>query len=328
MRKDRRISARGIYGAYREGITIWNVMIPIDQPRGDYIENCMNTETVSVVSRYGEVLHDVPIPDYLLDRVEFPQPGKLGSEVVISFVHEDRNHYPYVVAARKLRNNFRHNKEHTMRLEKRTENSGAEILLRGDKGQVIIGVNSSETEGGKMILNITNSEGNAELQVNVRGAVNINAPTINQVARELISDTLSLNKEAKDADGNYLNEDDYKSVFKKTLKGFEVAITKGDDVATNLKYESGVGFEYSDEFGNKILADSEQVQIISSAEVVKLGEGAEKMVLGDTLAGLLKDIIAEVAKSTTSAGPLLNAAAIAAFSAQVDSILSQYSKTD
>ena len=76
-----------------------------------------------------------------------------------------------------------------------------------------------------------------------------------------------------------------------------------------------------------IEVNEEVISIISAGEVVNLGDGSEAVVLGDTLAQLLKDLITEISIATTPSGPLANAAKIAAFVSQVDNILSKYSNT-
>lgn len=304
----------------REAISLWQIAIPVDQPREKYIEECYNTNTVSIASRYGEVLHRVPIPNNALQEVEWPiDAGQFGSQVIVGNVSSDGDEFPTVLNVIRTFTKFEHNKENTYRWKKGTDTSNAEILIRGKEGYVVINASSAEENGGKVKLNITNSEGAGELDVVVNGQANVQATGINHSATQNITDTVTANEG--------VNPDAYLTTFNKTLMGFEVTMSKGDDIVNTIKFVTDEGFTYTDQFENSVSITEDQIDIVSAGEVINLGDGAEKMVLGDTLAQLLKDLIQEVSIASTPSGPLANAAAIAAYIQQVDNILSEYSNT-
>jgi|SRR5690606_32594471 len=78
--------------------------------------------------------------------------------------------------------------------------------------------------------------------------------------------------------------------------------------------------------GKTTIKSEEEINVI--APVINHNEGSEAMVLGDTLAQLLKDLIQEISISTNNGGPLFNSSKIAAYLEQVDSILSEKSNLD
>lgn len=70
----------------RESISLWQLFIPLDDTREEYITNCYNTNTVSIASRNGEVVSDVPIGDLALQQLEFPLEGEFGSHMIVGNV--------------------------------------------------------------------------------------------------------------------------------------------------------------------------------------------------------------------------------------------------
>ena len=78
--------------------------------------------------------------------------------------------------------------------------------------------------------------------------------------------------------------------------------------------------------GNTTIKSEEQIDVV--APKINHNDGNEPMVLGDTLAQLLKDLIQLTSTSTNSGGPLSNAGDIAALEQQVDNILSEKSNIE
>lgn len=329
----------------REPISLWRIAIPADQDREKYIEQCFNTNTVSITSRYGEVLHRVPIPNNAIQEIDWPvDAGSFGSQVIVGSIKSDGDEFPVVLNTVRTFTKFEHNKENAYRWHKATDTSHAEILIRGKDGYISLNVASADADGGKVVLNISNQESAGELDVVVNGQANIKATNIGQTATAGITDTITANEN--------VNEDKYITTFNRTLEGieitsskgeddeavsslikltadggYELTLTSGDDIVNTIKFVTDEGFTYTDQYENSVSIAEEQIDIVSAGEVINLGDGAEKMVLGDTLAQLLKDLIQEISIASTPSGPLANAAAIAAYIQQVDNILSSYSNT-
>lgn len=345
----------------REVITLWQVVVPVDMDRVDYIQQCLMTSTISIIGREGGIVHDIPCPDFSLQQIDFPQKGELGSQIICGNVQVDGNEQLVVLNVIRTRDKVFTNIENAYRLQKISDKGEAEITIKGKKGDIYLSVSSTEEDGGNVIINVTNAQDSGKLELNVNGDVDINAHNVTTNATTEIVDAVSISDEAKHPITQVpINEDNYSTTFTKTLKGFQVKLKKGldldaDQLVTTIEYNTDVGFSYLDEHGNRItlgvdilgnnlldvrvmldkdldeyhqiLADKEKFQINSQTKVLNLGDGSEAMVLGNILAQLLKDLITEISIATTPSGPLGNAAAIAAYVAEVDSILSTYSNT-
>ena len=85
-----------------------------------------------------------------------------------------------------------------------------------------------------------------------------------------------------------------------------------------------------DEFKNEITVKEGEVDIVSKK--INLGKGKEKVVLGDTLKGLLDDTLDAISQISTVTAigvqPITNIASFQALKSKTSSILSKLSNTD
>jgi hypothetical protein len=309
-------------GGNREIVTLWQVAIPIDRDREEFIQQCITTNTLSLIGREGGMVHLIPCPDSVLQQVDFPERGELGSQVICGNIQVDNHEQLIVLNSLRTRDKMLNNTEGTYRFQKVSKKGEAEVTIKGDRGEIYLSVSSTEEDGGNIVIDISNEQNAGSLTINVNGSAEINATNYATTVSESIKEQVTIPNEE-------VNPDGYKTTFTKTLTGFQVDVEKeADGLISTLKYEMGVGFSYLDEFGNNIEINEEVISIISAAEVVNLGSGTEAMILGDTLAQLLKDLIKEISIATTPSGPLGNAALIANYIGKVDTILSKYSNTD
>ena len=113
---------------------------------------------------------------------------------------------------------------------------------------------------------------------------------------------------------------------KATLKVKE----KGEE-KMSLSYELGVGLNYKDEFENEVVAKDGEVDIISKK--INHNSGKEPMVLGNTLASLLDEMLKAI-QAITVISPVgatstpVNAASFAAIQAKLDTIKSKISNLE
>ena len=191
--------------------------------------------------------------------------------------------------------------EHQFKIFREFNGGHVEISGRGDTGELNITA-SSESAGGTININATNLAEDAELNLFAKGTVNVES-----VGKINLRATSSLSVIVED-----------KSI---------------DDKTTLIEYVKEVGLTYLDEFDNEISANVDNVQI-KAAKQINLGDGAEPMVLGDTLESFVSDLVDEIKLITvpTAFGPSgtpINAVAFASLvSTALASIKSQYSKTD
>jgi hypothetical protein len=109
---------------------------------------------------------------------------------------------------------------------------------------------------------------------------------------------------------------------------FRVPNNGGDD--TIIKYTSGEGFSYFDEYENAILLNEEMAQVKSKK--INLGDGAEPLILGQKLVDFLDKFITQVSAITTTtalgAMPILNKVTVEALKKDLDALKSKLSNTD
>lgn len=278
----------------RQAISTWNVFIPPDINRRDYILNCFRTSSVSLTNDNAEVVHRVPVGKLAIQMINFPEDyNELGSMVICGYL----NYKDTIVVLDILDvDGYSGNEEHQLKITKNTDDGSAEVFLDGENG---IAALNSHSRKGKAITSISASDKNKTAEVNIRsnGTVNINSN---------------------------------KGINLKDNTGFDVEIFDGvaDQDKTNLKADrKNIDLSVTDgEKTTTIHADKEKIDLVAN-DKVNLGSGEEPIVLGNTLAKLLKELIQEVAISQTNAGPLLNSAKIAAYIQKVDTILSKYGFT-
>lgn len=285
-------------GGDRKPVDMWYVCLPANEDRERYIANCMATYTVSLLNMNNERLHKIPVGKCAMQFIEFPaDENSLGSPCVC--VNIEGHNQLLVVEVFNFGDQFNLFEESEKRLTEKTANGYAEVSIKGKKGQVFINVDSELDEGGEVSINIANKTGTGKFNINVNGTLKVN----NTGKTEILSSDEIM---------------------------FVVDDGGEDGKKTYLKYTNGTGLTYEDEFGNKLTITQDLYKLI--AKKISLGEGKEPLVLGDTLAKLLKDFIAEVGKitTTTSIGvqPIMNKAQIEALSEKVDPILSKLSFTD
>jgi len=270
------------------------IYLPSDVDREEYINNVYNTHKVSVQTENAEVLHDVPIGMNALQWIKFPLIStELGSPIywVASPIHKQ----PVIVEVFEFDDEMSDMKKDSFLLKRSSDNGT--VSIRGDSknNKINITIASNLDTGGELLVNVTNKTKTGKITFNVQGDI------------EVFSRNTTLNN---------LN------TLKAQIEDLDI-----DELQTIIKYVKSVGFSYLDEFENEINATEPSIQIKGKTAVL-IGVGEEALALGDTLAQLIKDFLTEISKATTPAGPLLNAAAIVAFVGQVDTILSQYAKTD
>lgn len=318
MNKKRSIGKQGVFG-FRQPISVWRVFIPTDEDRDVYVANCIRTSTVSLINDNNEFIHKVPIGKLAIQHLVFPQDqNSLGSPVVCGNVAY--HNQLIVLDVLNFDDDYEDVDENEASVIRRTNDSVSEVRVQGNGGKIYLNVDSDLENGGELYINVTNSSESAKLNVTVNGDIKVD-----NTGNTIVNSSGSIT--AKVFEGN---EDLRSTTVLINQDQLSVEFNDGNEeepLVTNLKYEPTVGLSYLDEFENQILINENEINI-NGKNAVKLGQGTEPIVLGDALAQLLKDILNEISISQTSAGPLLNAAKIAAFVSQVDNILSQYSTTD
>jgi len=298
--------------ATRYTVGIGYVILPSEVNREEYVINCFRTETVTILTEQNEFLIDVKVDKWNIQLLEFPQKVKeLGSAVC--YINLEVQNEPIIIAVLSKLDESNELGENEFRLLKATKNGTVSISGRGDEGNLFINVDSKLEKGGKVFLNVTNDDKKAELNIHVKGKIDI------------------------------LSEGEIKLRATELLK-LIVSDAGVDDKEAIIQYEKGVGFSYIDEFENTIIITEDKTSIFNKAgnkflelnkDGISLGsEGKSKeaAALADTLAKLLKDILEGLiqAKTATAIGsqPLLNVATFIQLKKEVDKIKSKVVNLD
>jgi hypothetical protein len=322
MRVKKSVGTIGVVGK-RNSISIWNVALPLDVDRDQYVQMCYRTGTLSLINSNGEFTNSIPISSDNIQQVVFPLTSEtIGSPVMC--VVEPFHKQLFVASVYNFTDNYDNVLEGERAIIKKSDNGIAEIRVQNVGSRIIMNVSSAIDDGGEIIVNVTNRTSTGKFTMNVNGDVNINTVGTTNINT---SEGYNLVLEQRVDDQKVVRHNFTRDRISTTLLTAEDEDSDPVvDMEMIIDHESLVVNKYTDGEIVSTFTHDDNFSIVGD-ESVLLGDGAESMVLGDTLAQLLKDLIAEVSISTTSIGPLLNAAAIAAFSNQVDNILSQYSKT-
>lgn len=296
---------RGTTRAQKYSAGIGYVIIPSDSDRDAYIQKCIRTGTIGILTDDGGILWNVMCNRSDLGFLEFPTVAEYGNKAslgtAVAWVNIPVRDQAVVVAVLDRTDEGAFFQEHQFKIVREFGGGLIEISGKGDTGDLFITA-SSESDTGSINIKATNTSRSAKINIFAKGEINLDA-----VGDVNLQASKSLNITVHDP-----------SV---------------DDKSTTISYEKGTGLQYKDEFDNEIIANDSNVQI-KAAKKVNLGDGAEPAVLGDTLEQFLSDLVDQIKLITvpTAFGPSgtpINAAAFAALvSTSLARIKSSYSNTD
>ncbi len=324
------------------------IWIPERVERNKFVETCFRTTKVSFVTEDGQVYNNVSIDKVAINHIEFPDENRtLGSPVVYMVIpfHDQ----PVILGVYNSLDEFSKLEEKQFNLERITSTGSVRISGKGKTGELFISVNqydnnsSDQTDlqedeqpnpqvlGGKIYIDVQNDSGTAELNVNVKGSLNIvteNKTTIKN-AKEL---EFEVRDEVEDPDNDLAGV-----TTKLSVKNGEITFkivtldeegNETEDLKTVLTYSRKVGLSFIDEFGNKLITTEDQVQVLGAKQV--LGEGKEPLVLGSTFK---QEIEKEKARVTGIINALKNSPTVpqdggAAYKAAIASAVSVLQEPD
>jgi hypothetical protein len=240
----------------KDNAGIGYIVIPSGVDKRKFIEKCFRTNTISLLLENGGVIDNVLITKSSLSEIEFPNKfNEKGSMLV--WINQPRKQMPIIIGCLSKTNEFVNFNKNKGSLSKSTKDFISEVLVDAQNGSVIITSNSSVEGGGDIYIVSTNKKKTSKLKIKVSGNVDIETPDFTVTGSNKISLII------KD-----------KSI---------------DDSITEITYEKGVGFNYSDEFGNEMSVNSDGVNISPSSKFT-IGEGNESIVLGDTFKGIFEEL--------------------------------------
>lgn len=272
------------------------IVVPDDETREEYITNCYRNCTVTIDGGYGySFIQNVPIPLDLLQKVKFPiKSDEVGSRVY--WVRENTFNRPIIVSI--LNDLYTPNDmvAGQDRYVQEIDGNVVEIFMDATTSTMNIKVSGSENTPSKINV-ISNTNENSEINVTSSGKVKISAKNL-------------------------------------VVEAFKDAVfnLKKNSSKDLLKIESNeTQLHLIDQFENEITLKDGEVDIVSKK--INHNEGKEPMVLGDTLKGILSDLIDAIMAITvvSPAGPTSvpsNAAQFTQIKGQLDKILSKISNLE
>lgn len=243
----------------RYSVGIGWVAVPSNIKRDDYIMTCMRAGKVGLFLESGDFLWDLPIDLDRLQKIEFPlKYGELGSCVV--FVNVPKHNTPIVVGILSKDDEAQDYRDGLLKLRKATAGALAEIMIDGKNGSITTVVSRVDSKAPPRINSlIGDKDFPAEINHNIFGTVL-----------------------------NYITGEQTTRVSKSI--GWIIDNPEEDDNVAKISYTKGVGFDYLDEFENKIKIE-DQKMMIDSPEILHGENATEPAVLGDTLEDILGDLI-------------------------------------
>lgn len=286
----------------KDAAGIGYVIIPAGTDKRKFIDHCFRTGTISLLLENGGVIDNVLVSKSALNEIEFPEKFNTKGSLLI-WINQPKKLIPIVIGSLSKTNEFVNFNANKSSLKRSTKNFVSEVLVDAQNGSIIITSNSSIEGGGDIYIISTNKKKNSKFKIQVSGSVEVETPNFITTA----SNKISLIVKNKDE----------------------------DDTITKIEYEKGIGFSYSDEFGNEWSVNSDGFNISPSSKF-SIGAGDESIMLGNSFKSILEDLTDMISKlaSTcaeiqvgTSMGPSTvptNAADLNQISQDIDSIKKKY----
>lgn len=272
----RKLGQRGILNKLISGTGY--VFIPNDITNRDrFISDCYNTCQISIINTEGQRFDRVQVNRSMFYDLDFPETvDDVGS--LVFWVKNQKHNQPVVVAVINKRGEVLGFQQGQFSIRKDGDGS---VSITGDsnKGSLFINV---EGEDGNIVINAKNTDKDNKVRLNVDGNI------------ETISSNFS----------------------SQVLEQFLVKI-KNDldsDDETTIKYVRDTGFEYSDQFGNKITITEDGFKYENGDNVFEMdSDGKVSIKNGNySLTDLITDLISTIEQITTATAigtqPIINLA--------------------
>lgn len=222
------------------------IIVPNGISRENYISQCYRKNVVSVILEdSGEILHDVRIDDWILQRISFPnEKEKIGSAIV--WLNLEIYNSIVIVALLPKKDEVNVLEEGDFKLQTTDKTT---TILGKKNGNLYIDINSIDE--GEVFINVKNSKNTGKYKINVKGDAEIIATnSVNLLSNSKINIKIQ-NKQI-------------------------------DSKITEISYEKGIGLSYKDEFENEISVSSDGIINLKPKKKLYIGTGKEFLVLGNT----------------------------------------------
>lgn len=274
------------------------VVVPSEVDRVQYINDCYRTNTLTINGGKGYgYFSGVHADINVMQNIHFPTDEENRGTPVV-WVKDAISQLPVIVGVLRKQNEYYSLNENQWRLKRGTETRNVEIFVDGTTAGLDITVLGDKDEPANIDIKLTSENKDSVLNV--------------------VSD-------------NEINITGEKAVNVTTNQKATLRVTEKGEDKMSLSYELGIGLKYKDEFENEITAKDGQVDIISKK--INHNSGKEPMVLGDTLATLLDEMLKAI-QAITVISPVgqtsvpVNISDFAAIQAKLNTIKSKISNIE
>lgn len=298
------------------------VVVPDDDKREDYINDCYRTMSVTINGGFGYgYISNVKILGDVLQQIKFPlKSTERGTPVF--WVRENFTNRPIIVGVIPEGNYTNLLTEGQGRYVQQVGERVVEIFEDATNGVLNISVVSDAEHPANVRIKASSGTTESVLEVESDGIVRVSGNQVESVARQDFKMVLknSVDDELVTITGDK-EKVEYTDQFKTNVKLSEESVDVNTEIDVNVEAKDSV-----------VNVTSKEINL-KTDDKLNLDSGKEPMVLGDTLKGILDDILKAIQTMTvmTPVGPSsvpINVADFASVQAKLQNILSQKSNLD
>lgn len=274
------------------------IVVPDDNTRQQYIDDCYRTSTVTINGGFGYgYISAVKILPGVLQKIHFPlKSTERGTPVL--WLRENFSNRPIVIGIISEEGYTNLLKENQNRFVQEIDGKTVEIFQDANSATLNINVVGKSDTPANINIKVASGSEDSVVNIDSDGKVNVSANDFTATARNTFN------------------------IFLKDGKNDELISLIGDSEK----------MEFKDKFGNVITSNKENVNITVAGKF-NVNSGKEPMVLGQTLVDLLNEILDAIKQITvitpvgTSSVPV-NIASFASAQQKLKNILSTISNLD
>jgi hypothetical protein len=274
------------------------IVVPDDNTRQQYIDDCYRTSTVTINGGFGYgYISAVKILPDVLQKIRFPLKSKERGTPVL-WLRENFSNRPIVIGIISEEGYTNLLKENQNRFVQEIDGKTVEIFQDANSATLNINVVGKSDTPANINIKVASGSEDSVVNIDSDGKVNVSANDFTATARNTFN------------------------IFLKDGKNDELISLIGDSEK----------MEFKDKFGNVITSNEENVNITVAGKF-NVNSGKEPMVLGQTLVDLLSEILDAIKQITvvtpvgTSSVPV-NIASFTSAQQKLKNILSTISNLD
>ena len=241
------------------------VVVPSDIDREQYINDCYRTNTLTINGGRGYgYFRGVHADINVMQNISFPS-GDENRGTAVIWVKDAISQLPVIVGVLRKQNEYYSLSENQYRLKRDNVDKTrvVELFIDGDTSSLDINVVGDKDEPANVNIKLNSENKDSIFNLSCDNEINISSE---------------------------------KNINIESNKKVSIQITDKGELKSSIFYELGTGFVYKDEFENEVNCKDGEINIVSNK--INHNSGKEPMVLGDTLATILEDILKSIQKLT------------------------------